>query len=385
MPAAATILKPFDFMWAHFLSNRATIKIPWLLLIMSWCLGTGPAHGQATAVPAVAVDASSRVVAIRPKINYLRGEIFLKISNLSNFLASASQKQKPVVLFINGMALTDVSNNVVDIDSGILGFQLQRTPANRDTWSPLLVDPIGNGQDTRLFPVSAGLPGESPLPVGEAAKYTYLWVIGWNWWTIAWFILLLALALVFFILATYSDILRGPVPDAAGRKPFSLSRTQAAFWLFITAFSFVFIWAVTNDTATLNTSVLALIGISAGTAMAANFIEGSPSSAPVPAAPAPAVPAPAPAGAALPPVVKTSLVAKIQKIRFVGYFLGDILTDDTGGISIHRFQIFVWTLILGIIFLVSVINELSMPEFNGTLLALMGISSATYIGNKLNQ
>jgi hypothetical protein len=187
---------------------------------------------------------------------------------------------------------------------------------------------------------------------------------------------------------SYSDILRGPVADATGRKPFSLSRTQAAFWLFITAFSFVFIWAVTNDTATLNTSVLALIGISAGTAMAANFIEGSPSSAPVPAAsanaPIPELPVQTPSGAALVRAVNTS-VAKMQKIRFVGYFLGDILTDDTGGISIHRFQIFVWTLILGIIFLVSVINELSMPEFNGTLLALMGISSATYIGNKLNQ
>jgi hypothetical protein len=41
--------------------------------------------------------------------------------------------------------------------------------------------------------------------------------------------------------------------------------------------------------------------------------------------------------------------------------------------------------VLGIIFVASLSNELSMPEFNGTLLALMGISSATYLGAKLTQ
>ena len=50
--------------------------------------------------------------------------------------------------------------------------------------------------------------------------------------------------------------------------------------------------------------------------------------------------------------------------------------------SIQRFQMFVWTLILGIIFVVSVYKDLSMPEFSGTLLGLMGISSGTYLGFK---
>jgi hypothetical protein len=78
----------------------------------------------------------------------------------------------------------------------------------------------------------------------------------------------------------------------------------------------------------------------------------------------------------------TGAVSRLRRVRFVGYFLGDILAD-TDGISVHRFQIFVWTIVLGIIFLRSVVTELSMPEFNGTLLALMGISSATYVGAKL--
>ena len=62
-------------------------------------------------------------------------------------------------------------------------------------------------------------------------------------------------------------------------------------------------------------------------------------------------------------------------------FLRDILTDASG-VSLHRFQIVVWTIVLGFIFAISVYNTLGMPEFSGTLLALMGISNGTYIGFK---
>jgi hypothetical protein len=42
-----------------------------------------------------------------------------------------------------------------------------------------------------------------------------------------------------------------------------------------------------------------------------------------------------------------------------------------------------WTLVTGVIFCVSVYNRLAMPDFSPTLLALMGISSATYLGAKI--
>jgi hypothetical protein len=62
-------------------------------------------------------------------------------------------------------------------------------------------------------------------------------------------------------------------------------------------------------------------------------------------------------------------------------FLRDILSESAG-YSFHRFQIFAWTIVLGIIFISSVYNRLTMPEFSATLLGLMGISSGTYIGFK---
>lgn len=44
---------------------------------------------------------------------------------------------------------------------------------------------------------------------------------------------------------------------------------------------------------------------------------------------------------------------------------------------------FLLPLVLGGIFLTAVLWDLTMPEFSATMLALMGISSGTYIGFKL--
>jgi len=41
-----------------------------------------------------------------------------------------------------------------------------------------------------------------------------------------------------------------------------------------------------------------------------------------------------------------------------------------------------WTLLLGAIFLYGVYSELTMPQFSATLLAVMGISGAGYVGFK---
>jgi hypothetical protein len=60
----------------------------------------------------------------------------------------------------------------------------------------------------------------------------------------------------------------------------------------------------------------------------------------------------------------------------------DLLGDD-GHISFHRFQVAVWTLVLGFVFVTRVLSELAMPEFSATMLGLMGISSGTYLGFKL--
>jgi hypothetical protein len=87
-------------------------------------------------------------------------------------------------------------------------------------------------------------------------------------------------------------------------------------------------------------------------------------------------------------VVNAKLLVANNKINGIATvpqtrgFFRDILSDSNGTGGLHRFQIFVWTIVLGIIFLVSVVTELSMPEFSATLLATMGISAGTYLGFK---
>jgi hypothetical protein len=65
-----------------------------------------------------------------------------------------------------------------------------------------------------------------------------------------------------------------------------------------------------------------------------------------------------------------------------GRWWRDILMDEEG-VNFHRFQMAAWTFVLGIVFLRQVYNELAMPEFNPALLALIGISSGTYLGLKI--
>jgi hypothetical protein len=62
-------------------------------------------------------------------------------------------------------------------------------------------------------------------------------------------------------------------------------------------------------------------------------------------------------------------------------FFADILRDGNG-VSFHRFQMVVWTVVLGMVFIRAVYKDFSMPEFDPALLALMGVYSGTYVGFK---
>jgi hypothetical protein len=59
------------------------------------------------------------------------------------------------------------------------------------------------------------------------------------------------------------------------------------------------------------------------------------------------------------------------------------LISDINGPTLHRIQVLLWTLALGLVFIVGVYRYLAMPpDFSTTLLALMGLSGAGYVGFK---
>jgi hypothetical protein len=191
-----------------------------------------------------------------------------------------------------------------------------------------------------------------------------------------------------------------------------------AFWFFLIYASYVTIWLITGTLDTITASLLALMGISAGTALGEALIdtgkattktnqfqdfsaEKSALEQSISEAQTQLDALNASSTAPTDPTVRDSLNRQLidsrtrlgqidQQLRTLSAqqsptvssgFLRDILADASG-YSFHRFQIFAWTIVLGIIFLSTVYNNLTMPEFSSTLLGLMGLSAGTYIGFK---
>ena len=220
----------------------------------------------------------------------------------------------------------------------------------------------------------------------------------WTWVVVVFLVILLV---SFLLLAAKSDIVRDATSILGIQQSYSLARCQMAWWFFLVAASYCYIWLTLNNHDSLTQGVLVLTGISAATGLAGTVISGNSQD---PATKQAAVQAALEARlAALPtlieaatdPVVRASLQTDLadKKAALIDLarhgvtasegFLFDILRDETG-ISFHRFQMAGWTVILGFVFIAAVSSQLTMPDFSATLLGLMGISSGTYIGFKVS-
>ncbi|HWB60348.1 MAG TPA: hypothetical protein VG733_12710 [Chthoniobacteraceae bacterium] len=196
------------------------------------------------------------------------------------------------------------------------------------------------------------------------------------------------LALVgFIVFAGMPNLLRdpdGPLRDS--KCVFSLSRLQLAWWFFIVLGSWLFLLIVTGSRNSLNQTALALVGIGSLTALGgavAGKINQSltdNNTQPAAAPPNPAVPAPVANGNAMKTINAQNRPKGFR--RGVGAFIFDILSDENT-VGFHRFQLLVWNLILGVAFMIDVRNNFAMPDFDTTLLGLLGISAATYAGFKM--
>ena len=378
--------------------------------------------------PASAEDSNTEVPLTVKKVE---GElafyhtIEVEIENLEKWVEQPGHDPSKFILYVDGNAFNGLPPVLVD-NNKKLRFDLKRTSESKDAWTAVLSRPK---KFTRKVPVTVRQDGVKVQGEAEAT----LIIINLSWFKIFVGSFAAAIAL-FWWLAYKSDIIREPGPQPEGtdnkgmpnRKPYSLARTQMAFWFFVIIISYVFIWMVTSDLSNLTTSVLGLMGISAATGLSAAIVSSSKRSnrenqrrileekkkndeveaerfrseistlnAAINATPAPTHLEEQRVAIA---AKQAELAAKqkqidqwnqeIQKLSAAAKpviskrFIDDILSDDDG-ISFHRFQIFAWTIVLIFIFIASVYNVLAMPDFDTTLLALMGISSGTYIGFKL--
>jgi hypothetical protein len=287
----------------------------------------------------------------------LGDKLIVEVENFPKLLADAGGSCAAIVLFLDTLPMEGLPPESCDIQDGTVRYLLMRNEKNDAQWHWLLGSPHGF---TRKIRVSVGPTNMIAVPSAIQAfplrimppLMFYLWM------------LTSAMGLVIFIqLCRKTALIRGAraATSTSGKptlKPYSLSRFQMAFWFFLVICAYLFMWMITGDLDTITESILALIGIGAGTALGSALIDS---------------------GANTESAEKNATTAEEEAVS--QGFIRDVL-DDGGGISFHRFQMFVWTLALGVIFVASVYRKLAMPAFSATLLGLMGISSGTYLGFK---
>ncbi|HEX5153414.1 MAG TPA: hypothetical protein VFW07_18320 [Parafilimonas sp.] len=188
------------------------------------------------------------------------------------------------------------------------------------------------------------------------------------------------ITILFLVLAAYSNILRDEISNidefeanvkqmqkksrfklTNTNAPFNLTRVQFGIWTVIISSVYIYLSLFKGDCADagINKTALVLMGIFAGTAVAGTLIDKKEINDNRP---------------------------RHQNRPSQGFFI-DILSD-ANGISLHRFQNFAWTIIAVIVYLykVSLIKTgCDLPELSDTLLALTGISSATYLVMKTQE
>jgi len=336
----------------------------------------------------------------------LKTTITVHVKGLSAYLAARSISNPEYVLYLQGTPLPNLAASVPTNGHDDVRFYLDRIDENRGQWAILLRNPVS----IRTVPLTVGLSGE-PTFRSEVEKFQLKIYDP----AVFWFGVLLFLALIgaFIWIAIKSDVLReaGPPPPATSRVPqprraYSLARVQMTVWFFVVLVSFSLIWLITYGVDTISPTVLTLIGISTGTGLAASIIDGGKiaslraqkdqllaensgldakltalDSKPAPLAPVDVEAQTAAHARQNDIAIQLAEINKQIDTPTHVSFLVDILSD-ANGISFHRFQMASWTLVLVVVFLVSVSNDLTMPDFNATLLGLMGISSGTYLGFK---
>jgi hypothetical protein len=238
-------------------------------------------------------------------------------------------------------------------EQGTLHFRLVRDKTNDEIWSDLIgsADPrtIFTPRKTELSISPAT--GENGTPIAKSYPFALL---RFRWMHMLFWTIMLLLALAFILKWDVQRLVRENTSDeiAIADRPYSLSRCQMLWWLFWIIVSYIFIYMATGAIDTITETVLGLMGIGSATTLGAILID-------------------------------TNDNYNLSKANKTMGFWQDLLNSGyQKGAGIHRLQLILWTVILTVIFLVSVYSKLTMPQLSLTLLALQGISSGTYLGFK---
>lgn len=341
------------------------------------------------------------------------------VKDLSAWMVA--NKDKKLVPFLNGLPIR--GNYPQGIGEGVLHFEPSITKESREAWMALLGEPMwGRRGFNRQISLSVGPEDAAPFAtVFDGKEKAVTLVVIAPVYGVLSLVVIVATLVTLLWLARHTGILRDKsTPPGKPLEAYNLGRVQMAFWFFLTFTSYIVIWLITDAVDTLTASIVGLIGISATTALSEALIDANKETAATDAQLTASSEknvieqtiadnqAQLDALLARPALTTDETVTRDRLVRLIAEekaqlglavqriaehaaievnvgsrgFWRDILCDGTGGYSFHRFQIVAWTIVLGGIFLIEVYNNLTMPEFSATLLALMGMSSGTFIGFK---
>lgn len=378
--------------------------------VTAWCNGEtmvpetpaplGSAPGLPTVAPCVVLRSSERVNTTEDAS--LGGVVTVVLRGLREWV-SPRQDPNQLRLYLAGRMIPDAGPFLINLSQEYVNFDLHLSPTDKSLWVQIIAE--ATRQPGHKIPISVGLMDQKQ-PFDSSSYVSFKVYPQYAKYILPSLVVLLG-ALIF--LGAKSDLLRDSVakaPPFRARRPYSLARVQMAIWFYVVVASFLYIWLITGEYNTLTASVLTLVGISAGTGLAAIFVDDSKATssnnqrAALESQCAALEMRIKEIRAGSPPQGSTLDVELQQKLSDLSKVKADIaalpplpptpvskgfVSDLLGAgqdMSFHRFQMVVWTIVLVLIFAISVYKDLAMPDFAPALLGLMGLSSGTYLGFK---
>ncbi len=323
------------------------------------------------------------------------------VLNLDKWSQQPGNDPYKLIPYVDGLGLRGNYPVEVHPTKDLVYFHLNIKPQSKENWTNILGSPRSL---TKEVTFSVGTEAGSAFDTAAFGKSAAVLVVIDRYYGLIAVIFVVVVVIGFLRLATTTNILREELtgPCDGTLRPYNLGRTQMAFWFLLICMSYIVIWLVTDTLDTITPSLLGLMGISATTALGEAMIDTNSTMS----------------SALTRTTLQSQLGAVTQTIQDLQNdpnpdpvrleaartrqlqltqqrdalpprpmveaskgFMRDILSDGVD-YSLHRFQIAVWTVVLGMMFLSSVYNDFAMPEFSATLLGLMGISSGTYLGFK---
>jgi len=174
------------------------------------------------------------------------------------------------------------------------------------------------------------------------------------------------IAMLFIVI--YLNLKNNMLKDTstANVRPYSFARVQLMWWTVIILTSFISILIFKGIIPAFDSSTIILLGISSATLATGSVIDLSDQ--------------------------KNPAIVRSQNQNSENFFL-DILSDSNG-VSIHRFQAFIFNFVFGIWFICTVLYYLGnfpgnvnniIPVISSNNLILLGLSSGTYAALKTTE